>query len=71
MLHRDATPPPERLLSVRQVSDMTSWSRTSIYRLVRDGELPKPVRLSGERFGGRVAWRESDVQKYIRARRAR
>ena len=52
-----------RLLHLRSVIDRTSLSRTSIYRLMADAEFPASVRL-----GGRVAWVESDVEKWIQER---
>jgi prophage regulatory protein len=54
----------ERLLSMKQVCQMTSWSRASIYRLIDDDAFPMPVRL-GE---FRIAFRESQVRAYIASR---
>lgn len=56
--------PPNRLVRLPQVSDLTGLSRTSIYRLERAGEFPRRVRL-GLRS---VAWRESDVVAWITTR---
>ena len=54
----------DRLLSVKAVCQLTSWSRTSIGRLVEAGTFPQPVRL-GEH---RIAFRESDIAEYLRSR---
>lgn len=54
----------EKLLQQKGVSDMTSCSRTTIYRGVRAGTFPAPVRITERR----VAWRESDVQAWIQSR---
>jgi prophage regulatory protein len=40
-----------------KVEEMTSLDITTIYRKIRAGDFPKPVRV-GRR---RVAWRESDI----------
>ena len=40
------------------VESLTGLSRASIYRLMDDGEFPRPVRV-GKRA---VAWREADLE---------
>ncbi len=55
------TPEPGRLLPPPIVADRTSLSRTTLWRLVRRGEFPKPVRVSP----GRVAWSESAINGWI------
>ncbi|WP_153160910.1 AlpA family transcriptional regulator [Zoogloea sp. 1C4] len=52
------------LLSRRSVEAITSISRASIYRLMKAGEFPTPVRVSANR----VAWREADIRLWIEAR---
>ena len=54
----------ERLLSFETVCSLTSWSRPSIYRLMKADKFPKPVSLGDHR----VAFKESDIQKYISSR---
>ena len=54
----------ERLLPMRTVVDMTSWSRTSIYRLLDKGEFPQPVQLGRSR----IAFKESEIRAYIASR---
>jgi prophage regulatory protein len=46
-----------KLLDKWKVEEMTSLDITTIYRKIKAGDFPKPVRL-GRR---RVAWRESDI----------
>jgi prophage regulatory protein len=48
---------PDRLLAKRQLEDRTSLDITTIYRKMKAGTFPQPVRV-GRR---RVAWRESDI----------
>jgi len=50
-----------RLLPPPVVTERTSLSRTTLWRLVRRGEFPKPVQVSP----GRVAWSEASVNAWI------
>ncbi len=52
----------DRLLNVREVQQMTSLSRPTIYRFIGSGRFPKPIKLSPK---GRVAWRASHIQIWI------
>ena len=53
--------PIERILTVRDVMRATSYSRTSIYRLVAAGEFPDPIKLGKARVG----WRASTVARWL------
>ena len=59
-----ATSDGERLLRLRAVQALTSWSRSSIYRLIDEGEFPQPVQLGKNR----IAFKESDIRAYIASR---
>lgn len=37
------------------------YTKPTIYKMMEDGQFPKPIRL-GER---RVAWRESDILEWL------
>jgi prophage regulatory protein len=50
-----------RLLPAPEVRWRTSLSRATIWRRVRSGEFPAPVRLGPNR----IAWLESDVNAWI------
>ena len=52
---------PDRMLTVAEVSRVTSLSRTTLYRMVERGQFPAPRRISA----ARVAWRESVVQAWL------
>ena len=52
-----------RILSAKQVSDMTSLSIPQIRRMANQGKLPRPVRISGSRVG----WVEDDLTKWLKA----
>lgn len=54
-----------RLIALPEVIRLTSLSRSSIYALARQDRFPKPVPLG---VGARVAWIESEVLAFVRAR---
>lgn len=49
------------LIRLAQVSESTTLSKASIYRLLALGKFPAPVKI-GER---RVAWRVSDIAAWL------
>ncbi len=53
-----------RLLRLPQVCDRTGLSRSTIYELVADELLPKPVQISARTVG----WVESEIDAFIRDR---
>lgn len=56
---------PERLLPMREVCRRTSYSRPSVYRLVKIGKFPRPRKL-----GFKIGWRESEIDNWIASRPA-
>jgi prophage regulatory protein len=56
--------PPDALLLASEVIELAGISRSEIYRRIRTGAFPPQVRLGVQR----VAWRRSDVQRWIAAR---
>jgi prophage regulatory protein len=57
-----SAPPPERLLTIREVMARTSLSRSYIYALMRKGAFPDQRKL-----GHKCArWRESEVDAWAR-----
>lgn len=54
----------ERFLSLREVLDRTSLSKTHTYRLIGAGRFPRPVPLGP----GRVAFLESEVRAWMEDR---
>ena len=51
----------DRLMRRRQVEEVTGMSRSSIYRLMQNGDFPRPVRV------GRAAvrWRARDIATWL------
>ena len=54
----------DRLLRRRQVEEITGMSRSSIYRLMQNGEFPRPVRVGPTA----VRWRESEITAWLESR---
>jgi prophage regulatory protein len=54
------------LMSMNQVCQATSLSRTTIWRLQQRDEFPRGVRLSA----ARVAYKASDIEAWIASRTA-
>lgn len=55
---------PDRLLGWPEVQRTIGLSRPQIWRLRQDGNFPAPLKLSQNR----VAWRSSEVQRWIESR---
>lgn len=51
----------DRLLTRQEVQDKCRIGRSSIYRLMRGGRFPEPIRV-GMRA---VRWKESEIDKYL------
>ena len=51
----------DRFLDVKAVRELTSLSRTEVYRRMKIGRFPRNIKLS--RF--RVAWLESEVRAWM------
>lgn len=54
----------KKLLSMAQVTAATTLSSTSIYRLVKSGAFPQPLKLQDRT----VAWVEEEVSAWIEKR---
>lgn len=53
-----------RFLRRREVERLTRLSRTSIYRKMRAGTFPLPLKLGARA----VAWRADEIQEWIASR---
>ena len=51
--------PDRRLLSAKQVMARMGWSRTTLWRRVRDGEFPAPVKTGANS----VNWFDNEVHQ--------
>ena len=51
----------DRLLRRREVEARTGISRTTIYRLMREGKFPEPLKVSVKA----VRWPESEIEDWM------
>ncbi len=49
------------LLSLPEVTRITSLSKSTIYRMVAECKLPAPVRISARRVG----WKSSEIESFV------
>ena len=59
-----ATATTDRLLRLSDVRTLTALGRSTIYRLMRDGSFPEPLKI-GPRA---VRWRESEIEAWLASR---
>lgn len=57
----------DRIITTREMIQRTSLSRTTLWRLSREGVIPAPVQITPSRIG----WRESQVAAWLDARTPR
>ena len=57
----------DRILRIPEVVEITGLSRTTIWRRVKSGDFPVPVRL-GSLATRSVGWRESQINDWLDSR---
>lgn len=63
-----ADQPLERILSTSEVLALLPFrSRTTLWKMQREGDFPPPVQVTRSRIG----WRESDIRKFLESRQPR
>ena len=60
--------PNARLIKITTVLEVCALSRATLYRQIKAGYFPEPVRLTGCKSSRSVAWREEEVQNWIAER---
>ncbi len=50
-----------KLLKLREVEDLTSLKKSTIYGMIQAGSFPPPVKVTGSRS----AWPDCEVQEWI------
>ena len=53
-----------RLLRLSEVRSRTALGRSTIYRLMRNGDFPEPLKIGARA----VRWRESEIEEWLAAR---
>jgi prophage regulatory protein len=56
---------PDRIIREPEVHDLTGLSRTTRWRMEREGEFPLRRKLSGNSVG----WLQSEIREWIASRR--
>ena len=56
-----------KIMRIPEVIDATGLSRATIWRRVRSGEFPPPVRLGGPNSRS-VGWKKAEVEEWIDTR---
>ena len=56
----------DKLLNQRAVCETVSASRATIYRWIKKGVFPKPIKI-GEQT---IRWRESDIANWMNQKKA-
>ena len=51
-----------KLLRLWQVMEITSLSKSTIYRMIRSGDFPSPLQIGSKS----VAWRQIDLEKWMK-----
>ncbi len=49
------------LMPLRAVTQFTSLSRATVYRRIKDGPFPKPIKIGINR----IAWRQEDLTAWL------
>ena len=55
-----------KFMKLKEVIQITSLSRATIYRLIQEGEFPKQIPLSGRS----VAWLEEEINEWMQQKLA-
>lgn len=59
-----APPNPLRLISMNEVSRRVNFSKVHVYRLMKRGQFPRPIKVGAHR----IAFIEAEVDDFIRAK---
>ena len=51
-----------KLIRIKELEEITGLSRTTIWRLEKNGKFPKKVKISSRLIG----WRSSDIENWIK-----
>lgn len=56
-----------KAINIRQVAEKVSLGKSTIYRMVADGDFPKPFSLGANR----TAWLEEDIDAWLATKAGR
>ncbi len=52
---------PEKLITIKEMMELIGKKRTTIYKMVKDGRLPRPITVNNRTQG----WTVSSYNKWI------
>lgn len=59
-----------RILSLNEVMEITTLSKSTLKRLEESGEFPRRIHLTETRIGSaRIGYNSEDIEKWIKTRR--
>ena len=58
----------EKLLTLEEVMNCVSMTKSTIYRYINKGEFPPPIKMDSTNPASASMWRESDVENFIDTR---
>ena len=58
----------EKLLTLEEVMNCVSMTKSTIYRYINKGEFPPPIKMDSTNPASASMWRESDVEHFIDTR---
>lgn len=53
-----------KIMRLPQVIELTTYKRSSIYRLMDEGKFPKPIKIGARA----VAWLEEDINLWLESK---
>ena len=53
-----------KLLTVDEITELGLGARTTIWRRVKEGNFPKPIRL-GKSHSSPLRWKQEDIENYL------
>ena len=51
------------LMTVREVAECLGMTRAGIYKWIKEGRMPQPMRLGGSK--GVLRWRVCDIEQWL------
>ena len=58
----------DKLLRKKEVLEMVSITNSTMYRMINNGQFPRPLRLNNENMDSGVRWKLSEINEFIDTR---
>ncbi len=58
----------DKLLRKKEVLEMVSITNSTMYRMINNGQFPRPIRLDNENINSGVRWKLSEINTFIEQR---